>query len=157
MIGSQSSISHRQAELLAAEDVVTLTIEEATLDKEPKSFAYLATRFAAALADGKDVLLLSRSRAVPARFDRAAIRAALRHLIAPHGGRIGGLFATGGETAREVLASLGSHDITACRRNRTRYSLVYCRRTATVSGHYESGSIRQRRDDVELPARPSWM
>jgi D-threonate/D-erythronate kinase len=31
----------------------------------------------------------------------------LRDLIAPHAGRIGGLFATGGETARVVLTGMG--------------------------------------------------
>jgi 4-hydroxythreonine-4-phosphate dehydrogenase len=107
VIGSQSSVSHRQAELLAAEDVVTLTIEEATLDKEAAGFASLATRFAAALENGKDVLLLSTSKAAPPRFDGGALWAALRDLVAPHAGRIGGLFATGGETARAVLAGLG--------------------------------------------------
>ena len=107
VIGSQSSVSHRQAELLAAEDIVTLTIEEVALDKEAASLANLAARFAVAFANGKDVLLLSASKVAPARFEGDAFWAALRDLITPYAGRIGGLFVTGGETAHAVLASLG--------------------------------------------------
>lgn len=107
VVGSQSSVSRRQAGLLATEDVVSLTIEGAKLDNDAAYSADLADRFASALVAGKDILVLSTPKAGPSRLDADALCAALRNLIAPYAGRIGGLFATGGETARAVLMGMG--------------------------------------------------
>jgi D-threonate/D-erythronate kinase len=105
VVGSQSSVSRRQAERLAEEDVVAFTIEERMLDDGAAHATGLAARLSAALAAGKDVLVLSTLKAALWRPD--AFCTTLRDLIAPHAGRIGGVFATGGETARAVLIGMG--------------------------------------------------
>ena len=51
--------------------------------------------------------ILSTPKAVLSRRDAGALCTALRDLIVPHARRIGGLFATGGETARAVLTGMG--------------------------------------------------
>jgi uncharacterized protein YgbK (DUF1537 family) len=103
VIGSRSSVSRRQAELLAAEDIIVLTIGEPTFDDVT---ADISDRFARAMAAGKDVLVMSTEASSPG-LDASRLTTVLRELIAPHAGRIGGLFATGGETARVVLTSMG--------------------------------------------------
>jgi uncharacterized protein YgbK (DUF1537 family) len=103
VIGSRSSVSRRQAEFLAAEDIIVLTIGEPTFDDIT---ANISDRFAAAMAAGKDVLVMSTAASSPG-LDASRLTTVLRELIAPHAGRIGGLFATGGETARVVLTSMG--------------------------------------------------
>ena len=103
VIGSRSSVSRRQAEFLAAEDIIVLTIGEPTFDDIT---ANISDRFAAAMAAGKDVLVMSTAALSPG-LDASRLTTALRELITPHAGRIGGLFATGGETARVVLTSMG--------------------------------------------------
>jgi D-threonate/D-erythronate kinase len=103
--GSQSSVSRRQAERLAAEDVVAFTIEGTMLNDGAALAAGIGARFSAALAAGKDVLVLSALKAAPWRPD--SFCTTLRDLIAPHAGRIGGVFATGGETVRAVLLGMG--------------------------------------------------
>ena len=105
VVGSQSSVSRRQAERLAEEDVIAFTIEETMLDDRAAHATSLAARLSAALAAEKDVLVLSTLKAAPWRND--AFCTTLRDLIAPHAGRIGGVFATGGETARAVLMGMG--------------------------------------------------
>ena len=107
VVGSLSSVSRRQAERLAKEDIVVLAIEEAMLNNNSVCVAALVDRLAAALATGKDVLLLSTPKAVLSRRDAGALCTALRDLVVPHARRIGGLFATGGETARAVLTGMG--------------------------------------------------
>jgi uncharacterized protein YgbK (DUF1537 family) len=106
VVGSLSSVSRRQAERLAKEDVVVLAIEAAMLNNNVRPAA-LADRLAAALAAGKDVLLLSTPQTALSPLDAGALSAALGDLVAPHARRIGGLFATGGETARAVLTGMG--------------------------------------------------
>ena len=106
VVGSLSSVSRRQAERLAKEDIVVLAIEAAMFNNSVRPAA-LADRLAAALAAGKDVLLLSTPQAALSRLDAGALSAALGDLVAPHAWRIGGLFATGGETARAVLTGMG--------------------------------------------------
>jgi D-threonate/D-erythronate kinase len=106
VVGSLSSVSRRQAERLAKEDIVVLAIGEAMLNNGV-CVAALVDRLAAALATGKDVLLLSTPKAVLSRPDAGALCTVLRDLVVPHARRIGGLFATGGETARAVLTGMG--------------------------------------------------
>jgi D-threonate/D-erythronate kinase len=106
VVGSLSSVSRRQAERLAKEDVVVLAIEAAMFNNSVRPAA-LADRLAAALAAGKDVLLLSTPQTALSHLDAGALSAALGDLVAPHAWRIGGLFATGGETARAVLTGMG--------------------------------------------------
>jgi D-threonate/D-erythronate kinase len=89
VVGSLSSVSRRQAELLAAEDIVALTIGGTTPDNDAACLADLADRLAAALAAGKDVLVLSTPEVTPSRLDASTLFTALRDLISPHAGRIG--------------------------------------------------------------------
>jgi D-threonate/D-erythronate kinase len=104
VVGSLSSVSRGQAEFLAAEDIIVLTIGGPTFDDVT---ANISDRFAAALAAGKDVLVMSTAAVSPGLDDASPLSTTLRDLIAPHAGRIGGLFATGGETARVVLTGMG--------------------------------------------------
>jgi 4-hydroxythreonine-4-phosphate dehydrogenase len=60
VVGSQSSVSRRQAERLAAEDVVAFTIEGTMLDDHGAHPTGLAARLSEALADGNDVLVCQR-------------------------------------------------------------------------------------------------
>jgi D-threonate/D-erythronate kinase len=101
VVGSLSSVSRRQAERLSKEDVVVLPIDS---NVGPTALADL---LASTLAAGKDVLLQSTPKAVLSRPDAVALCAALGELVAPHVWHIGGLFATGGETARAVLTGMG--------------------------------------------------
>ena len=155
VVGSLSSVSRRQAERLAKEDIVVLAIEEAMLNNNGVCVAALVDRLAAALATGKDVLLLSTPKAVlvaprrrralhgAARLDcpsRPAHRRALRDRRRNRPRRADGH---------------GSNDIEACRRNRTRCSAVGCGRATSVSRHHQSRRVRRRLDDAELPARSS--
>ena len=103
VVGSLSSVSRGQAEFLAAEDIIVLTIGGPTFDDVTVD---ISDRFAAALAAGKDVLLISTAAVSPG-LDAGPLSTTLRDLIAPHAGRIGGLFATGGETARVVQTGMG--------------------------------------------------
>jgi D-threonate/D-erythronate kinase len=107
VVGSRSPVSRRQAERLAREDIVVLAIEGAMFNNNGVCPAALTDHLAATLATGKDVLLLSTPQAALSRLDAGALCAALRDLVAPHARRIGGLFATGGETARAVLTGMG--------------------------------------------------
>lgn len=107
VVGSLSPISRGQAACLATEDVVVLTVEAAMRADAPH-LAGLADRLAAALAAGRDVLIQSTTTTVaPSPAQAAAFAATLADLIAPCAPRIGGLFATGGETARAVLTAMG--------------------------------------------------
>jgi uncharacterized protein YgbK (DUF1537 family) len=83
-----------------------LTIEGAILDDV--CLADFADRLAAAFAAGEDILiLLSTSKGAPSRPEAAALLATLSELIAPYAASVGGLFATGGETARAILTGMG--------------------------------------------------
>jgi len=101
VVSSLSPVSRRQAERLAKEDIVVLPIDSNV------GSAPLADHLASALVAGKDVLILSTPKAVLSRPDAGALCATLRELVAPHVWHIGGLFATGGETARAVLTGMG--------------------------------------------------
>ena len=154
VVGSLSSVSRRQAERLAKEDVVVLAIEAAMLNNSVRPAA-LADRLAAALAAGKDVLLLSTPQTALSHLDAGA--------LSRGAGRFG---CTSRPAHRRALRDRrrnrprradghGSNDIAACRRNRTRCSAVGCGRATSVSRHHQSGRVRRRLDDAELPARPS--
>jgi D-threonate/D-erythronate kinase len=106
VVGSQSSVSRRQADRLEAENVVALTIDGTMLNDDVYA-ADLAARLSAALAAGKDVLVRSTLRAAPHHLDASGFCTTLANWIAPHVEGIGGVFATGGETARAVLAGMG--------------------------------------------------
>jgi len=107
VVGSLSPVSRRQAEaLVASGGVAAIEIDVGALHRISDSTA-AAVRVAEAFEAGEDVLVLPAPQDFPLRFDAASVRAALADLARPHADRIGGLFATGGETARCVLAALG--------------------------------------------------
>ena len=154
VVGSLSSVSRRQAERLAKEDIVDLAIEEAALNSSV-CLAALADRLAAALAASKDVLLQSTPKAVLSRPEPGALCAALRNLVVPHAERIGGTLRDRWRNRPRRSDGHGSNDIAAGCRNRTRYSPVRCGRTASVPRHHQSRRVRRRLHDVELPAHSS--
>ena len=155
VVGSISPVSRRQAELLAAEDVVALTTEGTTLGSDADYSIDLADRFAAALAAGKDVLVLSPPEAVSSRPDAGALYAALRDLIAPHAGRIGGLFVTGGETARAVLTAMGVTTLRPVAEIERGIPLSIAGGPHPFPVITQSRRVRRRVDHAKLPAHSS--
>jgi uncharacterized protein YgbK (DUF1537 family) len=79
--------------------------------------AALGPEIAGSLAAGQDVLVSLGDASGDAPWDVADLRqgpalaAALAALLAPAGNAMGGLFATGGETARALLDRLGVHGL----------------------------------------------
>jgi len=102
VVGSLSPVSRRQADRLAAEDVAVVAIDGPTR----AGWADAADRLRGAIAAGRDVLILSTPQVAPSREEAAAQSAALAGVVTPHAAHIGGLFVTGGETARAVLTSM---------------------------------------------------
>ena len=153
VVGSLSSVSRRQAERLAKEDIVVLAIEgrcSTTMCARPPSRTVLLQPWPPAKMSSSCPRL---GRVVAPRRRRALYGAA----------RLG---CTSRPAHRRTLRDRrrnrprradghGSNDIAACRRNRTRCSAVGCGRATSVSRHHQSGRVRRRLDDAELPARPS--
>jgi D-threonate/D-erythronate kinase len=109
LVGSRSSVSREQARRLGEErGVETLTIEPAALLQHDDSAGEAVRR---ALASGNDLVVLIGlgGRVEPARESELAI--ALGRIAAEHAGRIAGLVATGGDTARGALTALGASGI----------------------------------------------
>jgi uncharacterized protein YgbK (DUF1537 family) len=109
-VGSLSDASRVQARHLAQEPgVVTLTVQpEALLQGESSSeWQAASAEFDNALQHGADVLLtIGGNNTVPLE-EGWRLCAALGRLVVPFATRLGGLLATGGDTARGVLAALG--------------------------------------------------
>jgi uncharacterized protein YgbK (DUF1537 family) len=103
-VGSPSGVSQRQADRLAASGIVTIDIGKDAVTRP--GFAHgAATRMKAALAGGDDVLLRVKPETLP-DSESDAVAAMLEALAASGSARAGGLFVTGGETARDILARL---------------------------------------------------
>jgi len=110
-VGSLSGASRMQAQHLAQEPgVVALTVQPGTLlqGKSSPQWQAASTEFDNALQQGADVLLtIGCSNAMPPEEGRP-LCAALGRLVVPFAARLGGLLATGGDTARGVLDALGA-------------------------------------------------
>jgi 4-hydroxythreonine-4-phosphate dehydrogenase len=105
VIGSRSSVSRRQAAVLAVREGVANVASDPTATREELLISGAAARLGAALAAGQDTIIWQpETRAM----DDAETRdcGGVAALLAAERDRIGALFATGGETARCLLEAL---------------------------------------------------
>ena len=103
VVGSAASISQEQARMLAAiPDVLTIRVTPAAFLNP----AAISARIIEALQSGRDVLVMLDQRDSCSSNDAARSRE-LSKIIAPCASLLGGLVATGGETARAILDDLG--------------------------------------------------
>jgi 4-hydroxythreonine-4-phosphate dehydrogenase len=102
VVGSAASVSREQARVLAAmpEIAVIRVTPAVALNPDP-----IAARIIEALQSGRDVLVVP-DQSESCRSDTVFSRA-LSKIIAPCASLLGGLVATGGETARAILDQLG--------------------------------------------------
>ena len=110
-VGSLSSASRVQAQHLAQEPgVVTLTVQPEILLQGESSPQWQAasTEFHSALQQEDDVLLTIGCGNTMPPEEGWRLCAALGRLVVPFAARLGGLLATGGDTARGILDALGA-------------------------------------------------
>lgn len=114
VIGSVSPVSRRQAALLVEGDNLRhVVVPAAVLRRGAASpdWASLHRRIEAALAQGADLVVsLGGDDAVDLR-EGLALATAFAALVGGAAGGIGALVATGGETARAMLAAMGAHGL----------------------------------------------
>lgn len=110
LVGSLSAVSERQCAVLGERaGLQPLTVAPEVLREGPRHPAWASwqQRVGDCLARGDDLLLrIGRDQ----RFDPAEgalLSTALAALVHPHFHQVGGLVATGGETARAMLAAVG--------------------------------------------------
>jgi 4-hydroxythreonine-4-phosphate dehydrogenase len=104
VVGSLASPSREQAGILAAmPDVVTVNVSPASLLESQTA----SMQIAEALQSGRDVLALLDDSERCAGEQAQLLTRGLSHIVAPCAHLIGGLVATGGETARAILDNLG--------------------------------------------------
>jgi D-threonate/D-erythronate kinase len=110
-VGSRSDVSRVQSRHLAQDTgVSTLTVPpEALLQGEcSRDWQAISAGLDSALQHGADVLLTIGSADTVPLGEVSRLCAALGRLVAPFAPRLGGLVATGGDTARGVLGALGA-------------------------------------------------
>jgi hypothetical protein len=112
VVGSASDVSHAQFELLAAEPgVAAVRVAPDDLRGPPGSLLDLESQLDSAIGLGADIaMLIERGSTLDTRAG-AQLVMALAAVVAPRLSRIGGLFATGGETARGLLERAGATGI----------------------------------------------
>jgi len=114
LVGSMSQVSREGARTLAAEPgVQQLTIEPSALRDGPASGTWQQTNelLETTLASGDDLVLsLGLDEGIDLS-ESARLSKALARLILPLAPRLGGLFVTGGETARALLNAAGAAGI----------------------------------------------
>lgn len=111
VVGSMSSISHRQAAALQAKEPGPFDLFEvsaqALLDPADATMPALGSRVTHALMRGRHaVVSLSQAERIPVS-DGALLARRLAERLAPAGEHAAALIATGGETARALLAEMG--------------------------------------------------
>ena len=114
VVGSIAEASRAAAARLAAEDaaeLIEVPVDLLRAGPADPRWAPLADRIAGSLASGRDTLVPVTDASVADLSGGAALAVALAELLAPAGARMGGLFATGGETACALLSHLGVHGI----------------------------------------------
>lgn len=112
VVGSLAEVSRTSARRLLTDGaVVHLPVSPEMLLADPEGRVDLASRIAARLTDGKDVLveIVVEGEADLSLGPRLA--SALAGTLAPISGRIGALAATGGETAAALLTRFDVHGI----------------------------------------------
>lgn len=111
VVGSASSISHQQAAALQKAGVLGVSVAPATLRAGPEdatpNWRGLEEQLGRALAGGKDVVCTLEAEKTIDFTEGHLLSERLAALVAPHAGELGGLVATGGETARAILKTLG--------------------------------------------------
>lgn len=112
VVGSASDVSHAQFELLAAEPgVAAVRFAPDDLRGPPGSLLDLESQLDSAIGLDSDIaMLIERGSTLDTRAG-AQLVMALAAVVAPRLSRIGGLFATGGETARGLLEAAGATGI----------------------------------------------
>ena len=111
VVGSMSGVSHQQvAWLIEDESVLNLPIAPQILRGGEGSEGWRAAQaaLAAALDAGQDVAVQLGLEEQVNVGEGLLLCHALARLVAPFAARIGGLFSTGGETARAVLVAFGA-------------------------------------------------
>ena len=106
VVGSRSTVSRRQASVLAALDDVEVVDVDPTSSAADLDKVDFRGRFSAAIETGKTVLVWQAGERPPVETASSRQCDALAAQIAEQKNRIGGLFATGGETARSLLEAL---------------------------------------------------
>jgi uncharacterized protein YgbK (DUF1537 family) len=114
VVGSVAEASRAAAARLLAEDAaLPFAVSAALLRAGPADprWSPLADSIAAALAGGRDALVEIAADPAADLAQGALLAERLADLLAPAARRMGGLFATGGETACALLTHLGVHGI----------------------------------------------
>ncbi|MBP0494602.1 four-carbon acid sugar kinase family protein [Pararoseomonas indoligenes] len=114
VVGSIAEASRSAAARLVAESAAALIeVPVGLLRAGPADpgWAPMAEAIAASLAAGRDTLVLITDTSPADLSQGAALATALGTLLEPAGRSMGGLFATGGETACALLSHLGVHGI----------------------------------------------
>jgi uncharacterized protein YgbK (DUF1537 family) len=108
LVGSLSAVSERQCAMLRERGAVEERVVAPEILRAGAShcdWAPLQARIGATLAAGTDLLLRIGRDAAFDPAEGAQLSTALAALVAPHFAKAGGLIATGGETARAMLAA----------------------------------------------------
>jgi len=114
VVGSIAEASRAAAARLVEADAATLVeVPVAVLRAGPADPRWdaLSARIAGSVAAGRDTLVPVTDASAADLSQGAALATALAGLLAAAGGRMGALFATGGETACALLSRLGVHGI----------------------------------------------
>jgi 4-hydroxythreonine-4-phosphate dehydrogenase len=110
VVGSMSSVSHRQARRLEdAAPVTPIHILPSVLLEGPlqPSWSAVAHRIHSSLHSGNDTLVVLDANEWVDLQQRRRLTDALGLMLAPHASLVGALVATGGETARAILDGWG--------------------------------------------------
>ncbi len=110
VVGSMSSVSHRQALILEdASSVTSIHILPSALLEGPSqpTWHVVAARIHASLHSGNDTLVVLDANEWVDLKERRRLTDALGFMLAPHAALVGALVATGGETARAILDGWG--------------------------------------------------
>jgi D-threonate/D-erythronate kinase len=110
VVGSMSSVSHRQARILEnAPSVNPIHVLPSVLLEGPTrpTWKIIASRIQDSLQSGNDTLVVLDANEWVDLQERRRLTDALGLMLAPHVSLVGGLVATGGETARAILDSWG--------------------------------------------------
>jgi 4-hydroxythreonine-4-phosphate dehydrogenase len=110
VVGSMSSVSHRQARILEASGSVTpIHILPSVLLEGPSqpTWNVVSDRIHSSLQSGNDTLVVLDANEWVDLQERRRLTDALGLMLAPHAALVGALVATGGETARAILDGWG--------------------------------------------------
>jgi 4-hydroxythreonine-4-phosphate dehydrogenase len=110
VVGSMSSVSHRQARVFeSAIPVTSIRIPTDVMLEGDSGSAWkvLAGLIRESLKSRNDTLIVLDPNRTVGPGERRCLASTLRLLLAPHASLVGSLFATGGETARAILESWG--------------------------------------------------